>query len=232
MGKSRLALAAIAIIAIIAILGLGAVFFSPGSVKINSILPVSNDTDLTASLLSANQLTCNPGDVFNVTLNLSSTSNVMINKIYTTSAGFTIVSINSSMPITVNSSIPLLITIRAPSYASQGTLFLNMNVSTEKFIIVYVISDWKKSVTSFSILNTGDIPVKLEKMYLIRSDGLLVNSTDLSLPEVLPGQAGDFNCSLSYNLATSTELYYIKLVSSDGAIGISPSIPITCNCTH
>lgn len=229
-----MALAAIAVIAIVAVLALGLVFFSSsGSVQINGIVPVSNGTDLKANLLSASQLTCDPGAVFNVTLNvmlnLSSASNVIINNIYTTSPGFSIASINSSMPITVNSSIPLIITIKAPSYASQGTLFLNMNTSS--FIVLYVISDWKRSVTAFSVLNDGSTPITLEKMYLIRSDGILVNSTDLSLPEVLPGQVGNFNCSLSYNLATATELFYIQLVSSNGVIGISPSIPIACNCS-
>jgi hypothetical protein len=232
MRKTLLALAAIAIIAVVAILALGLVFFSPGSVKINGIIPVYNGTDLTANILSASQFTCNPGAVFKVTLNVMhnlSTSNLIINNIYTTSPGFAIASINSSLPIIVNSSIPLLINVRAPSYASQGALFLYMNTSS--FIIVDVISNWKRSMTSFEILNDGSTPITLEKMYLFRSDGILVNSTDLSLPEVLPSQEVNFNCSLSYDQATATELYYIKLVSSNGAISISPSIPIACNCT-
>lgn len=236
MKRSRLILVAAAIIIVVAVASLGVLFFSPGSVKVDSILTVSNNSHLTVSLLSTSSFTCNPGESFNVLLNLSSPSNMTLVQIYTTSSGFTITSVNSSLPMYVNSSTPLLVTVKAPFYASQGILFINMNASSppnETFIIRYVISDWKKSFTSFNILNNGGVPVNLVKMYLYRSDGILVNSTDLSLPEVYPSQLGiSFNCSISYNLATADELYYIKLVSAGGAVGLSPLMPLTCNCTH
>lgn len=239
MKRSRLILVAVAIIIVVAVASLGVLFFfSSGSIKVDAILAVSNNSRLTVSLLSSPSFTLNPGESFNVLLNLSSPSNITLVQIYTTSSGFTITSINSTLPMYVNSSTPLLVTMKAPFYAAEGILFINMNASSppnETFIISYVISDTKnKTFTSFAIWNNGEVPVKLVKMYLFRSDGILVNSTDLSLPEVYPSQnasqLANFNCSISYNMAMANESYYIKLVSADGVASLSIPIPLACNC--
>lgn len=234
MKRTRLALIAVSIIILVSVGTIWVLYFSPGTIKINSILPLSNDSSLTVSLLSAPEMSLNPSETFNVVLNLSSIGNAKIETINTPSPGFTITSINSSLPLSVNANTPVLVTIKAPNYAYQGMLVLNMNVSvqSESFVVRYFMTDWKKSIYNFSVFNDGYAPVQLVKMYLVRSDGLVVNSTDLSLPSVSPGQVGSFNCSISYDLATASELYHIKLVSADGVVGVSLDEPITCNCTH
>jgi len=127
----------------------------------------------------------------------------------------------------------VLIVIAIVAIAAVGTFgvisYLN-SIPSQSFVIRYAITDYKDSITGFSLLNNGTIPVQLVKMYLYRSDGLLVNSTDLSLPSIPAHEVANFNCSISYNLATVSELYHIKLVSSDGAFSVSPDIPLTCNC--
>jgi hypothetical protein len=95
------------------------------------------------------------------------------------------------------------------------------------------VSDWKKSVTSFTVYNNGPIPVEIANVSLYRSDGLFANSTTVPLMSIQPSQEMVFNISLYYGPATAQETYFIAVESVDGVIGISPiMMPITCNCTH
>lgn len=236
MNKSRLALITIVIIAVAgAVAAYELILNYPGPTVINGVIPQSNDTDLSVSLLSNAQMNTTAGGTFNVVLNFSSVYRVSIDSISSATPGFSITYINSTLPLLVNRMASLYLTIQAPTRGYQGILYLNMTVTSlphESFYVESMISDFNKSVTAFEVVNTGTVPLHLVEMYLYRSDNLLVNSTNLSLPEVIPSEDRIFNVTLYYGQATANELYYITLESDDGVTASSFAEPIVCNCSH
>jgi hypothetical protein len=160
---------------------------------------------------------------------------VIVKNITVATPGFSILAINASLPLLVNQNITLPIVLKSDQpYSGSVLLFvgaINASDSQEKILVPDVTVDTSsKTVTLVSVFNAGDAPLSNSTAYLVRSDGLIVNSTDLPTIGQLPGNVSYYNLDLSYVDATVVEIYHVNVITAAGANATSRAIWLTCNC--
>jgi len=233
MRKNYLLLIAAMIIIVGVVIAFFALFYQSG-VIINSTSILSNNGNLSATFLVNAPNHCSQNATFKVVLNVSSTTALTLRNI-SISKDFTLVSTNVSIPMTIEKATLIAITLRAPAKTHQGNLAIEFNVSIgklERFIITDVFSSLNKSVSSFSITNNGDVPLALAEVYLVRSDGTVMNSTGVAYLQLPQSYSKEYYIDLSYSSATAFELYFIRVVTVNGITAISNYLPIACDCQH
>lgn len=160
---------------------------------------------------------------------------VVVNNVSVATPGFSIVSINTSLPLTVDQNVTLSLVMKSSQPYSGSVLFffnaINASDLAEKILVPDVVADTSsKTVVYVSVFNAGDIPLTNSTAYLVRSDGLVVNSTTLPSEGTMPGKISYFNIDMSYSEATILEVYKVKVVTASGANATSRVFALTCNC--
>jgi len=168
-------------------------------------------------------------------LSLSPQWSVLVKSISITTPGFTIISMNASLPFLVDQNVTVSVVLSSNQSYSGAVLFiinsLNASSLAEKILVPDVVPDTSsKTVTLVSVFNAGDVPLTNSIAYLVRSDGLVVNSTALATAGLLPGKISYFNIDMSYADATVVEIYRIRVVTTMGANATSRVFALTCNC--
>jgi hypothetical protein len=175
------------------------------------------------------------GENITVSLSLSPSWPVALKSLYAMTSGFSVVSINASLPLLVDQNMTISAVLRS-NQSYSGTVLLivgSVNVSelSEKILVPDVATDtWTKTVTLVSVYNAGDVPLANSTAFLVRSDGLVVNSTPLHTEGLLPGKISYFYIDMSYQGATLIEIYRVNVVTATGANATSRVFPLTCNC--
>lgn len=195
-------------------------------------------------------LSTNPGLTANVTINgryvqidqnltallfLYPDWPVVLKNIAVATPGFSIASINASLPLIVDQNVTLSVVLKSnQSYSGSALLFLgaiNASDLSEKILVPDVVADTSsKTVTLVSVFNAGDVPLTNSTVYLVRSDGLVVNSTVLPSEGIMPGEISYFTIEMSYSEATVLEVYHVNVVTVAGANATSRVFALTCNC--
>lgn len=160
---------------------------------------------------------------------------VTINNVSVATPGFSIVSMNTSLPLTVDQNLTLSLVLKSSQPYSGSVLFfinaINASDLAEKILVPDVVADTSsKTVVMVSVFNAGDIPLTNSTAYLVRSDGLVVNSTTLPSEGIMPGKISYFDIDVSYSEATILEVYKVKVVMASGANATSRVFALTCNC--
>ncbi len=227
----------VAVTAIIAIAVIGAVAYSTLSaptVVLTGLQALSTNPGLTANA-SSSERQVNPGQNFSAVLSLSPHWPISVEYISIATPGFSIISLNASLPLRVDQNTTLSVVLRSDQSYSGAVLFivncLNSSDLAEKILIPDVTADTSsKTVVLVSVSNVGDVALSNSTAYLIRSDGLAVNSTPLHTEGLLPGKISYFNINMSYAAATIIELYRVQVVTALGANATSRVFALTCNC--
>ncbi len=175
------------------------------------------------------------GENLTVYINVSPNWPVLIKNITVATAGFTLVSVNASLPLLVDQNITLPVIIKSSQpYLGQVIFYLGgMNASDlgEKILVPDIVADTSsKTVVFLSVQNAGDVPLSNSTAYLVRSDGLVVNSTPLPTAGQPPHNITYFDINMSYSQATLIEVYYVRVETAGGATATSRPIALTCNC--
>jgi hypothetical protein len=168
-------------------------------------------------------------------LQLSPQWPVIVKNLSITTPGFSILSLNSSLPLHLDQNVTLAVVYRSNQSYSGSILLLvsclNASNIAEKILVPDVVADTtSKTVTMVSVFNAGDVPLTNSTAYLIRSDGLVVNSTPLHSEGLLPGKISYFYIDMSYADATLIEIYRVHVVTLTGAKATSRVFALTCNC--
>jgi hypothetical protein len=70
-------------------------------------------------------------------------------------------------------------------------------------------------------------------LYLVRSDGVIVNHTYVSFNLQQPGFAAQlYNSTIFYTPATLTDLFRLTVVSAGGLNASSGLFPLNCTCKN
>jgi hypothetical protein len=168
-------------------------------------------------------------------LQLSPLWPVAVKNLSIATPGFSILSLNSSLPLQVDQNVTLAVVFRSNQSYSGSVLLLvsclNASDLAEKILVPDVVADTSsKTVTLVSVLNAGDVLLANSTVYLVRSDGLVVNSTNIPTAGLQPGKIAFYDISLSYNDATVIEIYRLRVVTATGANATSRVFTLTCNC--
>ncbi len=204
----------------------------------------------TVNLSGLNTLSTNPGLSLNVSswskaaavdenltavIQLSPKWPLELKSLTITTPGFSILSVNSSLPLQLDQNATIAITFRSNQSYSGSILLLasSLNASglAEKILVPDVTANTSsKTVTLIAVFNAGDIPLTNSTAYLVRSDRLVVNSTPLHTEGLLPGKISYFYTDMSYAGATVIEVYRVNVVTITGANATSRVFALDCNC--
>jgi hypothetical protein len=230
--KVGIAVIAILIVAMVSI----PVYFALTSPKVDvtGLQVISINPGLTANISSSDRF-INIGQNLTALVYLSPGWPVIVKNFSVATPGFSIVSLNVSLPLLVDQNVTLSLVLTSNQSYSGSVLFfigsINASNLTEKILVPDVVVDTSsKTVTLVSVFNTGDVPLTNSTAYLIRSDGLLVNSTTLPTEGQLPGKISFHNIDMSYSNATVIEIYHVNVTTATGASATSRAIWLTCNC--
>jgi hypothetical protein len=230
--KVGIAVIAILVVAVVSI----PVYFALTSPKVDvtGIHVISTNLGLTANASSSERF-IDIGQNLTALVFLSPDWPVIVTNFFIATPGFSIVSLNASLPLLVDQNVTLSIVLRSNQSYSGSVLFFigstNESELSEKILVPDVVVDTSsKTVTLVSVLNAGDVPLTNSTAYLVRSDGLFVNSTTLPTEGQLPGRISFHSIDLSYSNATTVEIYYVKVATASGANATSRAIWLTCNC--
>lgn len=232
--RSRAAFIAIAILAVAATAIAAYMLPTTPKVDLSGFQTLSTNPGLSVNATSWSSSAA-VGQNLTATLQLSPKWPVVVKGLSITTPGFSILSLNSSLPIQLDQNVTLAITFQSNQSYSGSILLLasclNASDLAEKILVPDVVADTSsKKVTLISVFNAGDIPLTNSTAYLVRSDGLVVNSTPLHTEGLLPGKLSYFNVEMSYADATLIEIYRVNVVTATGANATSRVFPLTCNC--
>jgi hypothetical protein len=229
--KVGIAVIAILVVAVVSI----PVYFALTSPKVGvtGLQVISLNPGLTANASTSDRFV-HIGQNLTALVFLSPDWPVIVKNFSMATQGFSIVSLNASLPLLVDQNVTLSLVLISNQSYDGSVLFLigSINASglPEKILVPDVGVDGpSKRVTSVSVLNAGDVPLSNSTAYLVRSDGLIVNSTSLPTDGQLPGRISFFNIDLSYLNATTLEIYHINVATASGANATSRAIWF-CNC--
>ncbi|MCQ5336858.1 MAG: hypothetical protein NO475_01510 [Candidatus Methanomethylicia archaeon] len=99
-------------------------------------------------------------------------------------------------------------------------------ITTERIIVEAVeVNTTNQNVTYVYVRNVGSATVNVTAIYLVRYDGVVVNSTNASAT-ISPGELGKIFANITYTNAKPNELYYVQAVTTGGAMASSSSFKL------
>ncbi|MDD1776124.1 MAG: hypothetical protein LUP94_02090 [Candidatus Methanomethylicus sp.] len=176
----------------------------------------------------------------NATFALRLTSNSLVpqsvRNVSVLTQGFTLLSTAEQLPLVVDNGGSLTLNLKAPDSQFKGNLTillkaLPLSQNGEGIAISNVaVQTLFKTVTFMRVENIGNSTVNLASINLVRSGGIVVNSTNVTAPAQLPNAIVDYQVNLSYLSANLTETYYLVAITTNGVNATSNAFWLDCNC--
>ena len=231
---SKIAITAAVVLVIIYIVAATQLRLAP-SYNINAILADSDNQNLIVGVLYNGNVQVASNGTFQFSISFLSPLDISIKNISIATPGFTILSANATFPIENRSVKVVTLVAKAPDTGFSGDVKIVVNSTTlalERLAIEDIATDTDtKSVTYIGVRNTGSAPIQLTTIVLWRSDGAIVNSTNITSPVLQqPGTMYYYYLNLSYSPATAIEIYYVTAVTTTGINATSRAIWLNCNC--
>ncbi|MCC6013862.1 MAG: hypothetical protein LM593_05795 [Candidatus Verstraetearchaeota archaeon] len=101
-------------------------------------------------------------------------------------------------------------------------------ITTERIIVEAVgVDTANQNVTYVYVRNVGSTTVNVTAIYLVRYDGVVVNSTSITGGTTIsPGEVIKIPTDITYTDAKPNELYYVQAVTTGGAMASSTSFKL------
>jgi hypothetical protein len=158
---------------------------------------------------------------------------IIINEIKVSTPGFSIVSFNTTLPFQLDSNASMQIVVKAPGGPFAGNLEILLNSTAQpsdnfSIPIVHILRS-EKTVLGFYVSNDGLTIINLTRVFLVDSNGSVVNQTALFTRQ-WPSTLQFYDMNISYPNATLSAYYHLTVESATGVSASSDPFILWCTC--